>query len=506
MKRRLVAASLLLGLAPPLAPTVALAQGQTLRVAINNDPDILDPTLSRTYVGTSVMAALCDKLFDFDERLDIVPRLATSFEWTDPLTVLLHLRPGVVFHDGTPFDAAAVKFNLDRHLSLPGSFRRAELSAMDHAEVVDPGTVRIVLKQPASPFIATLTDRSGMMVSPKAAEASGKDFGLNPVCSGPFRFVERVAQDHITLERFPGYWDAQSIHFDRVTYRPMTDSAVRLANLRAGAVDLADIVPSDAEAVRTDGRLQLLSSGGLGYAGITLNVGNGSRANGPVGRDARVRRAFALSLDRDVINQVVFGGEYAPNAQAVAASSPLFVPGMKPPARDVAQAKALLAAAGVSPPVALPLTVPNNPQSMQVAEVVQALARDAGFDVQVNAMDFGASLAASQRGDYVAYLGGWSGLLDADSNTWSFLHTGGPLNIAGYSNAAVDAALDGARVATDPAARRSLYEKVWQQESADLPIIYLYTSRYLLGAAKRVKGYRVLPDGLIRLQGVGFGP
>jgi len=501
--KHLAAAWLLFGPVGGMVGTAA--QGQTLRIAINNDPDILDPTLSRTFVGTAVMSALCDKLFDFDPALAIVPRLATSYEWADPVTLVLHLRTGVTFHDGTPFDAAAVKFNLDRHVNLPGSFRRAELGAMDRVEVVDPATVRIVLRQPSSPFVATLTDRSGMMVSPTAATAAGKDFGLNPVCSGPFRFAERVAQDHITLERFAGYWDAGNVHFDQVVYRPMTDSAVRPANLRAGAVDLADIVPSDVEAVRADAKLQALSSSGLGYAGITLNVGNGPRAAQPVGRDARVRQAFELSLDRDVIVQVVFNGQYTPNSQAVSAGSPLFAPEVRPPGRDLARAKALLAEAGAMPPVLVALTVPNNPQSLQVAEVVQSLAREGGFDVQVTAMDFGASLAATLRG-YVAYLNGWSGLLDADSNTWSFLHTGGPLNISGYGNAAVDAALDQARTVMDPTVRRALYGRVWRQQAVDLPIIYLYTPRYIMGARKQVQGYRVLPDGLIRLQGVSVLP
>ena len=504
MSLKLFAAALLFCMAGAAAPFAAW--GQTLRIAINNDPDILDPTLSRTFVGTSVMSALCDKLFDFDQSLAIVPRLATSYEWADPVTLILHLRAGVTFHDGTPFDAAAVKFNLDRHVNLPGSFRKAELGAMDRVEVVDPLTVRIVLKQPSSPFIATLTDRAGMMISPAVAKAAGKDFGLNPVCSGPFRFTERVAQDHITLERYANYWDPDSVHFDRVIYRAMVDSAVRLANLRAGTVDLADIVPSDVDAVQADPKLQILSSSGLGYFGITLNVGNGPRAAQPLGQDARVRRAFELSLDRDAIVQVVFNGQYTPNSQAVSASSPLYAPDVRPPARDLARAKALLAEAGVRTPVPVALTVPNSPQSMQVAEVVQSMAREAGFDVRVTAMDFGASLAATLQGDYVAYLIGWSGLLDADSNSWSFLHTGGPQNISGYSNASVDAALDQARTATDPAARRALYARVWQQQAADLPIIYLYTPRYIMGARKQLQGHHVLPDGLIRLQGVSLQP
>src|SRR5580692_4024552 len=209
--------------------------GDMLRIGIRDDPDILDPTFSRTYVGTVVMTALCDKLFDFDAKLNIVPGLATGYQWADSRTLLIRLRRGVQFQNDEKFDADAVKYTLERHLNTSGSFRRSEISAMDHAEVVDPLTVRVVMKQAFSPFVAILTDRAGMMVAPKAAEAGGKNFGLHPVCAGPFRFIERIAQDHITLERFPGYWDAARIHYGRVTYRIIPDSSIRLANLRTGA-------------------------------------------------------------------------------------------------------------------------------------------------------------------------------------------------------------------------------------------------------------------------------
>jgi len=325
-------------LATVLAAVATTASAQTLRFGMNNDPDLLDPTTSRTFVGTAVMTALCDKLFDFDANLNLVPVLASGFEWTDPKTVVLKIRPGVTFHDGEPLNAAAVKYTLDRHATLPTSFRRAELSAMDHVDVIDDTTVKITLKQPSSPFLATFTDRAGMIVSPKAAEAAGKDFGLHPVCAGPFKFTERVAQDHITLDRYPGYWNAANIHFDRVIYRPMIDSSVRLANLQAGAVDMADIVPTDADTVKSDARLQLLSSPGLGYNGISFNIGPNKAADTPVGRDPRVRHAFELAMDRDVIIQVVFNGLYTPTAQAISALSPLYAPDIKPPARDVAAA------------------------------------------------------------------------------------------------------------------------------------------------------------------------
>ena len=475
---------------------------QTLRIGINNDPDLLDPTLSRTYVGTVVMTAMCDKLVDLTADLTMTPRLAASYEWADPQTLILHLRAGVLFQDGEKLDAAAVKYTLDRHLTMPTSFRRAELAAADHIEVVDPLTVRVVLKQPSSPWLAQLTDRSGMMVSPKAAEAAGRDFGLHPVCAGPFRFTERVAQDHITLDRFPQYWDAANVHFDRVIYRVMTDSSIRLANLRAGSIDLTDIVPTDVEAVKKDPKLRIVTASGLGYTGLTVNVG----ANTPLARDPRIRQALSLSIDREAVIAVVFAGQYTTNAQPIAPTHPLHASVIKPPMRDVARARALLAEAGVALPGKIPFRIANNPQGLQVGEVIQSMAAEAGFAIQVVAMDFGASLAAAQKGDFALSLGGWSGLLDPDSNVWSFLHTGGALNTAQYSNPKVDALLDQARAVADPAQRRAVYEQVWQQENQDLPIIYLWTPRYIVGHSEKLDGFHTMPDGLLRLQGVRMLP
>src|ERR1700742_2059740 len=212
----------------------ALAQ-TNLRIGLADDPDVLDPTLSRTYVGRIVFASLCDKLVDISPELDIVPQLATSWQWVDDNKgLVLNLRPGVTFHDGEPMDAAAVKFSLERHLTMAGSNRKAEISSIDQIEAVDPATVRIVLKNPSGAFLAQLTDRSGMILPPKATEAAGKDFASRPVCSGPFKFVERVPQDHVTLERFAQYWDAKNIHFDRIVYQVFLDSSVRLGNLAAG--------------------------------------------------------------------------------------------------------------------------------------------------------------------------------------------------------------------------------------------------------------------------------
>jgi len=225
--------AIIAALALGLVITAGAAQAQsTLRIGLAEDPDVLDPTLARTYVGRIVFASICDKLFDIDEKLNVVPQLALSHQVSaDGKAVTIKLRSGVKFHDGEPFNAEAAKFSLDRHLTMQGSFRRAEIAQVDKVEVVDPLTIRLQLKSPFSPLIAQLTDRAGMMVSPKAAKALGDKFGTAPVCAGPYRFVERVPQDRIVVERFKDYWDGKRVKIDRIVYRPIQDSTVRLANL-----------------------------------------------------------------------------------------------------------------------------------------------------------------------------------------------------------------------------------------------------------------------------------
>ena len=210
-------AALFLAIAPATAQT-------TLRIGLAEDPDVLDPTLARTYVGRIVFASLCDRLFDIDEKLNLVPQLALSHEVSeDGKEVTIKLRQGVRFHDGEAMDAQAVKASLERHMTMTGSFRKPELAAVDKVETVDPSTVRLLLKSPFSPLIAQLTDRAGMILSPKAIKEAGDKFGLRPVCAGPFKFVERVQQDRIVLEKFPQYWNAANVHIDRIVFRPIVE-------------------------------------------------------------------------------------------------------------------------------------------------------------------------------------------------------------------------------------------------------------------------------------------
>ena len=483
-----------------------LAEAQTLRIGLREDPDLLDPTLGSSYVGRIVYAAMCDKLFDLDANLNITPQLATGFRYEDPTHLIITLRPGVIFHDGEKFDAEAVKYKITRDLTIKGSMRAGEISAIQSVEIIDPLTIRLVLKAPASPLLAQLTDRAGIMISPKAAEAAGDKFGLNPVCAGPFAFTERVAQDRIVLKRHGAHWDAKEFHFDQVIYQPIPNSSVRLANLQAGSLDLVEfIVPTDMATVEKDPRLKLAIANSLAYTGITFNTNSGAMANTAAGQNALVRQAFELAIDKPALIQVVYNGLFAPTAQANPPTSPMYVPAIVSPPRDVAKAQALLKQAGVTLPVKIVLTATNGPDIQQAAEVIQSMTREAGFDVQIKTMEFASSLQAAYGGQFEAYLIGWSGRSDADGNMYAMLHTGGTFNYGHYSNPGVDALLDEARVHTDIAKRRDLYAQVWTQQRKDLPLVYLWNPKNIVGMKKALNGFQQVPDGLIRLRGVAMG-
>jgi peptide/nickel transport system substrate-binding protein len=349
-----IAAALLLSLGSNLHAET------TLRIGLAEDPDILDPTLARTYVGRIVFASFCDKLFDIDQKANIVPQLALSQETSaDGKEVTIKLRPGVKFHDGEPLDAEAAKFSLERHLTFPASFRKPELAALDKVEVVDPLTIKLILKNPFSPLIAQLADRAGMMVSPKAAKEAGDKFGLHPVCAGPYKFVERVQQDRMVFEKFKDYWNKDNVFIDRVVFLPIVDPTVRLANLKSGGLDLMErVLATDIKDVRADPRLELSSALWLGYQGITINIGN-DKAKGPLSQSVKVRQALDLAIDREAINQVVYNGEFVPGNQWVNPENPYYQKAFPVRPRDLAKAKALLKEAGITGPVPVDLMVPK---------------------------------------------------------------------------------------------------------------------------------------------------
>jgi len=483
-----------------LAAGAAFAQ-TNLRIGLGDDPDALDPSLSRFYTTRIVFAALCDKLFDIDEKSNIVPQLALGSETSaDGKTVTLKLRPGVNFHDGEPFNAEAAKYSLERHLNMKGSFRKPELSAVDSVEVTDPLTIKLNLKAPFSPLLAQLTDRAGMMVSPKAAEAAGDKFALHPVCAGPYKFVERVPQDRIVVEKFADYWNKDHVLIDKITYLPIVDSTVRLANLRSGGLDMMErLLATDIKTVRDDPKLKLSKAVSLGWFAVLVNVGNGPKADNPLGKDPRVRQAFELSLDREAINQVVYNGEFMPGNQWVNPQSPYYQQAFPIPKRDVAKAKALMKEAGVTGRVPIDFMIGNNPETRAVAEVMQSMVAETGFDLKIRVVEAATAFKSAEDGDFQLYENNWSGRIDPDGNSVIYQTCGAPQNLGHYCDKDIDAWHREARAASDLATRKAAYEKITARFLAEGWMIYLYHPQYLIAHTARLENFRPMPDGLIRV-------
>ncbi len=496
---RLTLAATLLGV------TALGAHAQTLRIGLNEDPDILDPDQSRTFVGRIVYTALCDKLVDITPELEIIPQLATEWSWNDDNTQLtMRLREDVTFHDGTPFDAEAVASNIERSQTLEESRRKSELASITGVEVLGEHEIRFDMDAPDATLLAQFADRAGMMISPAAAEEAGADFGLDPVCSGPFSFVERVAQDRIVLEAFAEYWNADEISLDGVTYLPIPDTTVRFANLQSGDLDMIErLAATDLAQAEAAPGIQVERATSLGYDGITFNVGNGDAADNPFGAEGELlRQALSAAIDRQALSQVVFNGVVTPGNQQYPPDSPWYGKDIPVPERDVEKARALLAEAGHEGGVSLEMQVPNDPIGAQVSQVIQSMAAEAGIDISITAKEFATMLADQTAGDFTASLVGWSGRVDPDGNIHQFMTTDGGINDSGYSDPEVDRLLNAARQTNDDAERKALYAEARGLLNKDLPIVYLYHDTWLWALDDAVQGFVPYPDGMIRLEGV----
>ncbi|SIQ37382.1 peptide/nickel transport system substrate-binding protein [Rhizobium sp. RU35A] len=483
--------------------TALPAAAADLKIGLQDDADVLDPAQSRSFVGRIVYTAMCDKLVDVSPDLKIVPQLATGWKWSDDgLKLVMTLRDGVKFHDETTMDAAAVVATIERNLTLPESRRKSELSSVAKVEATGPLEVTFTLKQPDATLLAQLSDRAGMIVSPKAAKELGANFGSKPVCAGPFKFVERVQQDRIVLEKFKDYWNKDAIFIDKVTYLPIPDSTVRLANLRSGDLDMIErLAATDAQSVKGDGKLKYEAVVNIGYMSLYANVGNGARANNPFGKDKRLRQAFSLAIDREALMQIVYEGTAVAGNQPFPPNSPWYDKNIPVPARDVAKAKALVKQAGFDR-VPVEMQVPNNPVAQQMMQIVQSMVAEAGFDVQLKSTEFATLLNEQTAGNYQLSRSDWSGRVDPDGNIHQFVTCNAGLNDTKYCNPEVDKLLNAARASTDETVRKQKYDAAAAILNDDLPMIYLGHQSWIWAMKKSVSGFVPNPDGMIRLTGM----
>ena len=511
-----------------LTTTVALARGTssaasiknggTLTIGLAEEPDALDPTIARTFVGRIVFTSLCEKLYDLDPHLNIVPQLAASMPTVskDKLSYTIKLRKGIKFNDGAAFDAAAVKQTLQRYLTFTGSVRKSEISPISSIDAPNATTVVLHLSSPYSPLTAQLADRAGMILSPKAL-ASGGNFAQNPVCVGPFMFKDRVAGDHITVVKSPYYYAKSKVHLDSIVYKIMTDPSSRTQALRAGDIQVEDRIQStDVPTLKKTSSVSVQKAVTIGYQGLTINIGNKngllklpySTVGTDLAKSQYLRTAFDLALDRTTINKVVFGGLNLPDCYPIAPVSPWYKPTTKGLSCNLHAnekvAKQLVKASGIANPTVNVMLGGTDPVTARLGQVIQAMEGAVGIKVTVSPTEFTTALNHADAGTFDAFAVGWSGRVDPDGNIYGFVSTKGTLNDSGFSNPRLDYVLNGARKSLTTKARVTLYRVAMQIIHRQRPLIYLYHPVNYYGVSKKVAGVNIYGDGLIRAAFAGY--
>src|SRR5262245_2876867 len=317
-------AVLMLGVLGPAAarPNAGLRYGGTLVVGLGlGEPDALDPTLGGSFANIEVYRTICEKLYDLGGKGQPVPQLAAALPDVskDQLTYTIRLRKGIVFNDGTPFNAQAVVTTLRRNMTHPLSRRANDLEPVGSVSASGRYTVVLRLKSRSAPLLDALTTPATAIMSPSQLDKLGDEFGTDPVCVGPFMYDGRVAGDSITVIKSRYYYDRSRVYLDKIVFKVASNPAAAAAALKAGDLQVLNwVATEEIEGLAQIKSLRILEKKTYGYQAIVVNIGNNgpgkpfSNVGTPLASSAKLRQAFEEAIDRTTMARVVFGGHTTP--------------------------------------------------------------------------------------------------------------------------------------------------------------------------------------------------
>lgn len=486
------------------------ADAKTLTVGVSANLTGLDPSNINDTLSQSATRMIYQGLYGFDQDMQLVPVLAESYTVSDDAKeYTFKLRQGVKFHDGTDFNAQAVKVSVERLADPANRLKRQSLvSMLDHVEVVDDTTVKIVLKEPFGALVNNLAHAGAMIFSPAALEKYGKDIDRNPVGTGPFKFKSWSA-DTLQVERNDSYWREGLPKVDGVTLRSVPENGSRVAMLQAGEAQMITPVPSEmVKVIEKNPAIEVVNQPSIVEWYVAMNT-----MKKPFD-DPRVRQALNYAVDRNAFCKVVLNGFCTPADSPMPALLKFYAKQGEWP-YDPAKAKQLLADAGYADGFETEMWSGNSTTSIRAMQFLQQQLAQVGVKVNVTPLEAGVldnklwGVQTPQEATVQMYYAGWSSSTgDAD---WAlrplFWGKGFPpkfFNVAYYHNPEVDAALEAAIATADDAKRAEAYAKaqslIWQ----DAPWITLAVDRVLSARSKDLSGVFVQPDRGFSVENAAF--
>lgn len=496
--------------AASIAPSVAASEsapasaapfpksGGMLKGALTGEPDSLDPAISSVYTGAQVYDNIFSKLVDLDENNKLYGILATKWTQTGPKTWVFDLVDGVTFHNGEKFTSADVKFTFERILDPKTASAYTPLfDQIASIEATTPTQVTFKLKNTFGPFLNNLAN-NGEIMNKKAVTAA--DPARNPVGTGPFKFVEWVQGDHITLKKFDGYFSKGQPYLDGIQFKFLLVDDSRIQSLRSGELDWADALPlQQLPTLKTAADFSYVTNPIAGIPDfLAMNM-----KKAPFNKK-EIRQAIAWAIDRKQIRDVAYFGAGEIGSAEVPSGSPwyggtdAFANGP-----DLGKAKALLAQAGVSGGLTIKyLGLPQYPELLKTGQVVRDQLKAIGITMEIEQVDVSVWFDRFVKGDYEITSAYQERTIDPDNFYAIVLRSGGSINTTGYANPAFDALVDQARKETDDAKRKELYVSIRQMVFDDVPLIFVHyeTINYLM--RKDVKGSTVNPTLELRMGSV----
>lgn len=483
--------------------------GSLVTIAADN-PTSLDPHLGQGGGDHQFFWTMHDNLVNYNQQgnLDPSQSLAQSWEITDGTHITFKLRTGVSFTDGTPFNADAVKFNIERVLDPANkSSAFSQMSTIDSVQVVDPATVVFVLKEPNAALLTNLGDRGGAMISPAAAQKYGKDYGRNPLGTGPFIFKEWVQSDHLTVTKNPNYWGMDSAgtrypYLDQVRWNIVPDPTVGLANLDAGTVDVYVLSYGDVDQISKNAKYQVTTVKGGGWGGTYVN-----QALAPLD-DLHFRRALGRSIDKAALLQAVVFGKGVLGIGPLGASSWAFNPSLKGLDFDLTAAKQELAQSRTPNGAKVEIITINTSYYTQQTELWKEMASKIGIELDVTPL----ATADLTNRDYVLKnallnLAGFSARVDPDGMVADVLGSQGFYNPGHQPNQQLDGLIVKARQTYDQSERKTLYNQVQQLAIDQVYDYYAFYGNGYAAAATKIKNFNALwgPEGKQRYKWLYLG-